>query len=296
MCHRRHIVTISMVALSLILSTSVRYTARSQDIEKNLTKQDAPKCDRSQFRVILDVGHSAEAHGAMSARNVPEYDFNFRLAKQMGRSLIEEGFTKTVLLITDGAAAPSLLKRVAAANRLSANLFLSIHHDSVPDSFLEDWEFEGKPSHFSDRFSGYSLFISYENPNLKASLQFARLLGNQFKDRGLQYARQYTQAFMGRRRHELLDADAGVYRYDQLVVLRETQMPAVLLEAGSIINRDEELQMNSPERRDVISAAVITAVEMPLRRAVGPIGGKAEPYPVACGGEARRLYRTEVPH
>ena len=67
---------------------------------------------------------------------------------------------------------------------------------------------------------------------------------------------------MGRRRHELLDADAGVYRYDQLVVLRETQMPAVLLEAGSIINRDEELQMNSPERRDVISAAVITAVEM----------------------------------
>jgi N-acetylmuramoyl-L-alanine amidase len=34
----------------------------------------------------------------------------------------------------------------------------------------------------------------------------------------------------------------------------------VLLEAGSIINRDEELAMNSPERQDMIVAAVAAAV------------------------------------
>jgi hypothetical protein len=38
-------------------------------------------------------------------------------------------------------------------------------------------------------------------------------------------------------------------------------MPAVLLEAGSIINRDEELQMNTEERRSLIAAAVLDAVE-----------------------------------
>jgi N-acetylmuramoyl-L-alanine amidase len=38
-------------------------------------------------------------------------------------------------------------------------------------------------------------------------------------------------------------------------------MPAVLLEAGSIINRDEELKMDSAERRDLISDAVVTAVK-----------------------------------
>jgi N-acetylmuramoyl-L-alanine amidase len=39
-------------------------------------------------------------------------------------------------------------------------------------------------------------------------------------------------------------------------------MPAVLLEAGSIINRSEENLMNLPEHRALISMAVTTAVEL----------------------------------
>ena len=66
---------------------------------------------------------------------------------------------------------------------------------------------------------------------------------------------------MGHRRRVLLDAQAGIYRYDELIVLRMTRMPAVLLEAGSIVNRQEELQLASPERRALTSAAVVAAVE-----------------------------------
>jgi N-acetylmuramoyl-L-alanine amidase len=66
---------------------------------------------------------------------------------------------------------------------------------------------------------------------------------------------------MGKYRHDLLDRDAGIYRYDHLIVLQRTRMPAVLLEAGSIINRDEELQMASPERQDMTVNAVTTALK-----------------------------------
>ena len=38
-------------------------------------------------------------------------------------------------------------------------------------------------------------------------------------------------------------------------------MAAALLEAGSIINRDEELEMDSPERQDLISSGVAAAVK-----------------------------------
>ena len=220
-----------------------------------------PVCHPSKFRIVLDVGHTAESEGAISARNVAEFVFNLRLAQRIEEKLKAEGFAETRLLLTEGKARPSLVKRVAAANNLQADLFLSIHHDAVPDSFLENWEFEGKKSHFSDRFSGYSVFVSRNNPDFETSLLFAELVGKEMKAQGLQYAQQYTQAIMGRYQHPLLNKETGVYSYDKLIVLRKTRMAAVLLEAGSIINRDEELKMSSPERREMISSSVTAAVK-----------------------------------
>jgi N-acetylmuramoyl-L-alanine amidase len=130
----------------------------------------------------------------------------------------------------------------------------------VPDSFVEKWEYDGREHSFSDRFKGHSIFISADNGDPGGSLRFGRLLGNQLKARGLQYTPHYTEEFMGSRRRKLVDAEAGVYRYDQLIVLRETKMPAVLLEAGSIVNRNEELLLEAPERQASIAAAVTDAV------------------------------------
>ncbi|QIG99535.2 MULTISPECIES: N-acetylmuramoyl-L-alanine amidase [unclassified Bradyrhizobium] len=224
-------------------------------------KPAAAKCDPSTFRIVLDVGHTAESEGAISARNVTEFAFNLRLARLIEERLKAEGFTETRLLLTEGRARPSLFKRVAAANNLHADLLLSIHHDSVPNKMLEDWEFEGKKGHFSDRFSGYSVFVSRDNPEFKTSLRFAELVAGEMKAQGLQYAEQYSQAIMGRYQHPLLNKETGVYSYDELIVLRKTAMPSVLLEAGSIINRDEELKMDSPERRSLISSGVASAVK-----------------------------------
>jgi N-acetylmuramoyl-L-alanine amidase len=256
---RRPIIMTSIVVLTLV-SLDTRYAAWSGRSIR-AAKTVSSKCERSKFKLILDVGHTAEMPGARSARNIPEFDFNLRLAKRIEDKLKSEGFAQTSLLVTEGPARPSLFKRAAAINDSGVDLALSIHHDSVPNSFLEEWEFEGAKSHFSDRFSGYSLFVSHDNPKYRTSLSFARLLGNRMKAQGLQYARQYAQPVMGRYRRKLLDKKVGIYRYDQLIVLARTRVPAVLFEAGSIINRYEELAMETPQRQDMISDAVAGAVK-----------------------------------
>jgi len=233
-------------------------------------KSGPAECDPLKFRIVVDVGHTSESDGATSARNVPEYLFNLRLARQIEAKLKAEGFAATKLIVTAGRARPSLFRRVETASELHANLFLSIHHDSVPNKLLEDWDFEGKPSHFSDRFRGYSVYVSHDNPQFRTSLTFAEMIGRQMKAKGLKYAEQYTQPIMGHYRHPLLDKDTGVYSYDELVVLRKTRMPAVLLEAGSIINRDEELKMSSPERQEMISTAVVEAAKEFCPAYLGP--------------------------
>ena len=62
-------------------------------------KPAASACDRPAFRVVVDVGHTAESPGAISARGVYEYGFNLRLATLIEQKLLHAGFAKTILLV-----------------------------------------------------------------------------------------------------------------------------------------------------------------------------------------------------
>jgi N-acetylmuramoyl-L-alanine amidase len=292
----RHAGTAVVAVFSFLLVSAVRHPARGQDPASVPAPAHAPiaakpggaSCQRSAFRVVVDVGHTVDVPGAISARGVAEYAFNLQLAQQVKQTLVDAGFDNTVLLITGNAPPAGLVECAVHANKIPADLFISIHHDSVPDNLLETWEYEGQENHFSDRFKGYALFISNDNADRAGSLLFGKYLGKELQARGLQYTPHYTLPLMGHRRRELVDAEAGVYRYDQLIVLRMTRMPAVLLEAGSIVNRDEELELASPERRSLTSAAVAAAVEdfctaraRPPQRKLTAQHGHATPGPAA---------------
>jgi hypothetical protein len=62
-------------------------------------------------------------------------------------------------------------------------------------------------------------------------------------------------------------------------------MPAVLLEAGSIINRDEELAMASPERQSIIADAVADAVALYCAARSRRLPDRLRPI-MASGGKA----------
>jgi N-acetylmuramoyl-L-alanine amidase len=256
-CHRAG----AAAALLALMASGGLSNAWGQAAAPTRGAVQATTCDRASFHLVVDVGHSEKSYGAISARGATEYEFNLRLATQIVQALLDQGFAKTTLLITTDPKRSGLLQRADRANKMAADLFLSIHHDSVPRKFIEKWEYEGAKHVFSDRFPGHSVFISNDNPDRAGSLLFGQLIGRELKAHGLQYTPHYVEPFMGNRRRLLVDADAGVYRFDQLVVLRMTRMPAVLLEAGSIIHRDEELKLLAPERRALITESVTSAVE-----------------------------------
>jgi hypothetical protein len=76
---------------------------------------------------------------------------------------------------------------------------------------------------------------------------------------GFPFARHHAEPVKGENR-EIVDAKAGVYRFDDLIVLRMAQMPAVLLECGVIVNRLEEKSLLTSERQEKIAEAVTNAV------------------------------------
>lgn len=103
----------------------------------------APACDPARFRVALDIGHSRTNPGSTSARGVPEFEYNLRLAQAASAALTGAGFTSHVL-IGEAGAAISLDERTRVARREGARLFLSLHHDSVQPHYLQDWRVDRK--------------------------------------------------------------------------------------------------------------------------------------------------------
>src|SRR3954462_7656555 len=119
---------IALLITSALLMQSSFSKVRADVAPQTLQTSARSSCNRDTFRIILDVGHTAEEPGAISARGVPEFAFNLHLAQHIGQQLISAGFTQTEVLISTGASFSELLQRVERVNRIAPSLFISIHH------------------------------------------------------------------------------------------------------------------------------------------------------------------------
>jgi N-acetylmuramoyl-L-alanine amidase len=213
---------------------------------------------KNKFATVIDVGHDGRQFGALSARGRREFEFNLALAQKVKETLVGRGLASTQLVVAEEGFG-SLKRRVQVANDANPSLLLSIHHDSVQPTYLVPWVYEGRELRYSDKFSGYSLFVSSRNRYLAQSLRFAILLADQLISRDLAFSSHHAEDIPGER-HQLLDSSRGIYGYDNLIILHSTNAPAVLLEAGVIVNRTDELALATEARRTLLAEAIADAV------------------------------------
>ncbi|HSC95160.1 MAG TPA: N-acetylmuramoyl-L-alanine amidase [Burkholderiales bacterium] len=210
--------------------------------------------------IAIDVGHYYGEPGVISARGIPELDYNLRLAREVSESLRRAGH-KTLLIGDDGLAM-NLGSRAPRAAGM--DLFLSIHHDSVQPRFLSSWDIDGETLLYSDRFSGFSLFVSRLNSRTEASLKCASAIGAALRGAGFTPSRYHADPIVGENR-PFADEANGVHYFDNLAVLKTAHIPALLFEAGVIVNRDEELRMRDPAMRQRIVDSLVAGIGACLR-------------------------------
>lgn len=205
--------------------------------------------------VVIDVGHTLAAPGAISARGRSEFDFNLVLARALHAALQERGL-QARLINEDGRIA-SLHARPAQAQ--GADLLISIHHDSVNRFELRSWQWQGRDLDYNDDFAGHSLFVSRDNPATAYSILCARTIGARLQRLGFQPTHKNS------RRRAYADPEHAVHYYDGLAVLRHASMPALLFEAGIIKNRAEELLLRDERRIARMADGIATALAACLR-------------------------------
>lgn len=215
-------------------------------------------CQKETLKIALDIGHDRTKPGATSARGVPEFEYNLSLAQKAFQALQAAGFRGVFLIGESGGPMP-LLRRTQIAREQGAALFLSLHHDSAQKQYFSQWTVNGRSLPHSDTFHGYSVFISTSSPWARESLTLATHLARGLKARGLTPTPHHAEPIQGENR-TLLDRDLGIYRFDELAVLRTATMPALLLESAVIVNRDEEQAIQSGQYHPRVVAALVEAL------------------------------------
>ncbi|MCH2219503.1 MAG: N-acetylmuramoyl-L-alanine amidase [Dechloromonas sp.] len=200
--------------------------------------------------VAVDVGHGLVDSGAISARGRTEFAFNQDFAALLAQTLRQRAVG--VREVNFDGRIGSLHARPQAAE--GSDFFISIHHDSIGEAWLLDWEWEGKPQRYTEVKRGYGIFVSAQNPDLATSLRCASTIGAMMRRAGFEPSTWHA------RKHVPADAENGVWYYDNLVVLYRTTLPAVLFEAGVIKHRDEELELLDSVRQARMADAVATGI------------------------------------
>ena len=82
---------------------------------------------------------------------------------------------------------------------------------------------------------------------------------------GFTASRYHADPVLGENR-PFADEVNGVHYFDNLAVLKTATIPALLFEAGVIVNRDEEMRMRDPAVRGRIVEAIVSGADACLKR------------------------------
>jgi len=221
---------------------------------------------RPAFVAVVDPGHGGAQEGAASPAGELEKDVALDVARRVADRLKRLG-AKVILTRTGDIEVP-LANRAAVATAVRADLFVSIHLNSMPTPELRRTT-RGVETYFlsADATDAHATAVAArENADRLAGEPAvdpadpvgAILMDLQSAD-ALQESSRLAYAVHGRLVEELGAEDRGV-KQAPFYVLAGARMPAVLVEVGFISNPEEAERLRAPGYRDRIAQAIADGV------------------------------------
>jgi len=218
------------------------------------------------FTVVVDPGHGGEQEGARAPDGAREKDVSLAISRRIAARLKRLG-ARVVLTRTGDISVP-LANRAAIATAIRADMFLSVHLNSMPTA-RQRRRSQGVETYF------LSANATDENAKAVAARENAdRLAGEPEADpddpvAGILDDLQDAASLQGSSRlayavHEklvqrLAAEDRGV-KQAPFYVLAGARMPAILLEVGFISHGVEGRKLESREYQDRIADAVAEGI------------------------------------
>jgi N-acetylmuramoyl-L-alanine amidase len=215
--------------------------------------------------VVIDPGHGGVDPGASTKDGRYEKDIVLDFSRRLRDALEAAEPSLTVRLTRSDDRFLSLSQRIRIARAYGASLFVSIHADSAPETFVRGasvYTLSERPSdadaaalaareNLADTVSG----VVEPEAQEEVSSILADLMRRETKTFSHAFAGELVDAMSGR-----IALNSNPHRYARFRVLMAHDIPSVLVELGYLTNADDTADILDPAWREKAIGAIVDAV------------------------------------
>lgn len=219
-------------------------------------------------KIVIDAGHGGKDPGC-SGKTSREKDVTLKIALQLGELIKTNMPDVEVTYTRKDDRFVELHDRATIANKINADLFISIHVNAGPEQFagtetycmglhksesnmqvaqrenasilLESNQQDNYDGFDPNKPESYIMFSLYQSANLTNSMILAGQIEEEFKTFNQRHSRGVKQA--------------------GFLVLWKTTMPSVLVETGFLTHGEEEIYLNSDKGQMHTAYGIYSAIE-----------------------------------
>lgn len=221
-----------MLVLCLVFISVFVYMS---GVSKNLNTIETVSLPVSGKVVILDAGHGVPDEGAQSSNGTTEAQTNLKITLKVQQLLEQSGCTVILTRSDDNAIydidsktlkqkkISDIHNRVKIGNESSADIFVSIHLNKIPQSQYDGWQTFYK----NGNEQGQKLATSIQN-NLNESIQ--------------------------------KENKRVPLKIDNIYIVKHVQIPTSIVECGFLSNPEEEKQLLDDEYQNRLAWGIYTGI------------------------------------
>ncbi|GAA9751258.1 N-acetylmuramoyl-L-alanine amidase [Helicobacter pylori] len=216
-------------------------------------------------KIVLDAGHGGKDCGAMSANLVCEKDIVLEVVKFLHKELKKRGYS--ILLTRDKDIYIDLVARTELANKKSADLFISVHANSIPKRSTSNAH--GIETYFlstarSERARKVAEQENKDNVNLMDYFSKSLLLNSLNTQRLIvsnKLAIDVQYGMLQSIRKNYPDVVDGGVREGPFWVLAGALMPSILIEIGYNSHAIESKRIQSKPYQKILAKGIADGID-----------------------------------
>ncbi|WP_375679760.1 N-acetylmuramoyl-L-alanine amidase [Bartonella sp. AP7XZML] len=216
------------------------------------------------FRVVLDPGHGGIDGGARGVTGILEKDVTLDFARAL-RDELQKDSHITVALTRDSNIFLRLSERVKKAQEFDADLFISIHADTIDLHSLRG----ATVYTISDKASDAIAKSLAENENkvdlldglpADETLEVTDILMDLTRRETHTFSVNFANSVISSLSKNHINLINNPHRYANFQVLRASDIPSVLIEIGYLSNKEDEKLLNDPHWRKQMAASIAHSI------------------------------------